>query len=127
MFRYQTGWELFFFTLDSPYHGISFSQLAGRATSGEFGAIRGVFWHSPMWHHEQVAEALFETILMAFPGTFGAAIVALPLAFLAAKNFAPLRSVRFVTRRFFDFFRGVDALIWTIIGALSGLKSAPIR
>ena len=68
-----------------------------------------------MWHHADVAWAIFETILMAFLGTFGAAIVALPLAFLAAKNFAPLRSVRFLFRRIFDFQRGVDALIWTIV------------
>jgi hypothetical protein len=40
---------------------------------------------------EDVAWALFETVLMAFLGTIGAAIVALPLAFLAARNFAPLR------------------------------------
>ena len=62
-----------------------------------------------------MAWAIFETILMAFLGTFGAAIVALPLAFLAAKNFAPLRSLRFLFRRIFDFQRGVDALIWTIL------------
>ena len=68
-----------------------------------------------MWHHADVAWAIFETILMAFLGTFGAAIVALPLAFLAAKNFAPLRSLRFLFRRVFDFQRGVDALIWTIL------------
>jgi phosphonate transport system permease protein len=48
-------------------------------------------------------------------GTFGAAIIALPLAFLAAKNFAPLVVVRQVVRRLFDFVRGVDGMIWTII------------
>ena len=45
----------------------------------------------------------------------GAAIVALPLAFVAARNFTPMRSVRFGVRRVFDFVRGVDGLIWTII------------
>lgn len=115
VFRYQLGWELFFFTLDSPYHGMAFGTLVSHALSGEAGAIWLDFWHNTMWHHDQVAGAIFETILMAFLGTFGAAMVALPLAFLAAKNFAPLMAVRFVMRRFFDFFRGVDALIWTII------------
>jgi len=52
---------------------------------------------------------------MAFLGTMGAAIVALPLAFAAARNFSPLMAVRAVVRRVFDFVRGVDALIWTII------------
>ena len=115
VFRYQPGWELFFFTLDSPYHGMPFADLVGRAWAGEFGAIWSDFFHNKMWHHDQVAGAIFETILMAFLGTFGAAIVSLPLAFLAARNFAPLRVVRFAARRLFDFFRGVDALIWTII------------
>jgi phosphonate transport system permease protein len=68
-----------------------------------------------MWLHKDVAWAIFETILMAFIGTFGAALVALPLAFLAASNFAPSQSVRFAMRRIFDFIRGVDALIFTIM------------
>ena len=59
--------------------------------------------------------AIYETILIAFLGTFGAGLVALPLAFLAARNFSPLRGVRFAARRLFDFLRGVDALIWTIV------------
>jgi len=115
VFRYQPGWELFFFTLDSPYHGMGLGEIISRATSGEANAIWSDFWHNRMWHHDQVAWAIFETILMAFLGTFGAAIVALPLAFLAARNFAPLMAIRFAARRLFDFFRGVDALIWTII------------
>jgi phosphonate transport system permease protein len=68
-----------------------------------------------MWLHKDVAWAMFETVLMAFLGTMGAAIVALPLSFLAARNFTPLQSVKFGVRRLFDFVRGVDALIWTII------------
>lgn len=115
LFRYSMGWELFFFTLDSPYHGLGLAELASRAFSGEFGAILNDFWTNKMWRHCDVAWAIFETILMAFLGTMGAAIIALPMAFLAAKNFAPLMLVRGVTRRLFDFFRGVDALIWTII------------
>lgn len=115
VFRYFVGWELFFFTLDSPYHGIGFGEVMTRALSGEAGAIAHDFWNNKMWRHGDVAWAIFETILMAFLGTLGGAIVALPLAFLAARNFAPLVVIRFATRRLFDFIRGVDALIWTII------------
>ncbi|MGR3321278.1 MAG: phosphonate ABC transporter, permease protein PhnE [Pseudooceanicola sp.] len=115
LFKYDIGWELFFFTLDSPYHGMPAGELAGRFVSGEAGAILGDFWHNAMWRHGEVAWAIFETILMAFLGTFGAALVALPMAFLAARNFTPLLLVRQATRRLFDFFRGVDALIWTIV------------
>lgn len=115
VFRYFTGWELFFFTLDSPYHGLGFGEVMARALGGESAEVWEDFWTNKMWRHQDVAWALFETILMAFLGTVGAAIVAFPLAFLAAKNFTPLMLVRQITRRFFDFFRGVDALIWTIV------------
>ena len=123
VFRYQPGWELFFFTLDSPFYGKGPMQLASMALWGErvdpdrsnIGHMLSDFWTNKMWHHGDVAWALFETVLMAFLGTMGAGIVALPLAFLAASNFTPLRSVRFAFRRVFDFVRGVDALIWTIV------------
>lgn len=115
VFRYFTGWELFWFTLDSPYHGKSPTELMGLAFAGEAGAIWQDFWTNKMWRHQDVAWAIFETILMAFLGTLGAGMVALPLAFLAARNFSPLRSITFATRRLFDFVRGVDALIWTVV------------
>jgi phosphonate transport system permease protein len=112
VFRYFYGWELFFFTLDSPFHGKSVTELL---SSGQYGAIWSDFWSNKMWRHADVAWALFETVLMAFLGTFGAAMIALPLGFLAARNFTPLGSLRFAARRVFDFLRGVDGLIWTIV------------
>lgn len=115
VFRYALGWELFFFTLDSPYHGVGPAALLGHALNGEAATIWQDFWGNTMWRHGDVAWALVETILMAFLGTFGAAIVALPLGFLAARNFTPLGSLRFAARRLFDFLRGVDGLIWTIV------------
>ncbi len=119
VFRYFPGWELFWFTLDSPYYGKSFAQIVfGEQWDPDRGNIEGAandFWHNPMWRHSDVAWAIGETILMAFLGTFGAALVALPLAFLAAKRFSPLMAVRFGMRRIFDFVRGVDGLIWTIV------------
>ncbi|RBW53102.1 phosphonate ABC transporter, permease protein PhnE [Ruegeria sp. A3M17] len=115
VFRYFNGWELFWFTLDSPYYGKPFPELAGLAARGEAGAILNDFWTNKMWRHQDVAWAIFETILMAFLGTLGAGMIALPLAFLATRNFNPLKSVRFLTRRVFDFVRGVDALIWTVV------------
>lgn len=115
VFKYNYGWELFFFTLDSPYYGMGLGQLASHALSGEAGAIVQDFWTNKMWRHGDVFWALLETLLMAFLGTVGAAMIALPLAFLAARNFAPLGAVRFAARRVFDFLRGVDGLIWTIV------------
>lgn len=115
VFRYFAGWELFFFTLDSPYHGLGLGELLQRAATGEAGAILHDFWTNKMWRHQDVAWAIAETLLMAFLGTIGAGIVALPLAFLAARNFNPLGPARFVMRRIFDFVRGVDSLIWTVV------------
>ena len=123
VYRYAFGWELFWFTLDSPFYGKSFGELARLAVSGErvvpgksnLGAMVHDFWNNSMWRHKDVIWAIFETILMAFLGTMGAALVALPMAFLAARNFTRLMSIRFAVRRVFDFVRGVDGLIWTII------------
>ena len=119
VFRYFAGWELFWFTLDSPYHGhglfsILFGDQIDPARSNFFGAWSD-FWQNPMWRHGDVVWAIGETILMAFLGTFGGALIALPLAFMAAKRFAPIMALRFAMRRVFDFVRGVDALIWTIV------------
>lgn len=122
-FKYEPGWELWFFTLDSPFYGKSFLELVSLATVGErvdaarsnIGYMAHEFWTNRMWRHGDVAWAIFETMLMAFLGTFAAAIVALPLSFIAARNFMPLGIFRGTIRRIFDFVRGVDGLIWTII------------
>ncbi len=122
-FRYHAGWELFFFTLDSPFYGKNPLELASMAVSGErvdpsqsnlSGMVSG-FWNNNMWRHGDVLWAIFETILMAFLGTMGAALIALPLGFVAASNMMPIGPIRFALRRIFDFIRGVDGLIWTII------------
>lgn len=123
VFRRQAGWELFFFDLRSPFYGKSFGELARLAVAGpdlrpgtsNIVAMGQDFWRNSVWHHGEVAWAMFETVLMAFLGTMGAGLVALPLAFLAASNFTPARALRQVVRRVFDFLRGVDALIWTIV------------
>lgn len=121
--RYFAGWELFFFTLDSPFSGMSWTELATSAFGGEqvwpgqtnIGAMLSDFWNNEMWRHKDVAWAIFETVLMAFLGTMGAMLFAFPLAFMAATDFSPSILARFGIRRLFDFLRGVDGLIWTII------------
>jgi len=59
--------------------------------------------------------ALAETLAIAFLGTLLAAIIALPLGFLAARNTTISQALRFLTRRGLDGLRGVDALIWALI------------
>lgn len=119
VFNYFPGWELFWFTLDSPYHGQSLlTILFGERLDPERPNVAGAisdWWNNAMWRHKDVAWAIGETILMAYLGTMGAAIIALPLGFLAAKGISPLRILRAATRRLFDLLRGVDALIWTVV------------
>ncbi len=122
-FRYFAGWELFFFTFDSQFHGKSVGQLLTLAlwqpridaARSNLSLMAGDVWTNRLWHHGEVVWAIFETILMAFLGTFSAALIALPLGFVAASNMMPIRALRFAMRRVFDFIRGVDALIWTIV------------
>ena len=121
--RYFPGWELFFFDLHSPFHRMSWAEIAESLAWGprlnpaqtNLSLMISNIWTNEIWRHGDVAWAMGETILMAFLGTFGAAMIALPLAFLAARNFTPARWLRFAVRRVLDFVRGVDALIFTIV------------
>jgi len=59
--------------------------------------------------------SMLETLAMAFLGTLFASLAAVPLGYLGAKNILPHFAAHFVIRRYFDFVRGVDALIWALI------------
>jgi phosphonate transport system permease protein len=59
--------------------------------------------------------ALGETLSIALLGTTLAAVFALPVSLLAAKNIAPSNIVRFPVRRFLDSIRGIDTLIWALV------------
>jgi phosphonate transport system permease protein len=59
--------------------------------------------------------ALGETLSIALLGTTLAAVFALPVSLLAAKNIVPSNIFRFPVRRVFDSIRGVDTLIWALV------------
>ncbi len=59
--------------------------------------------------------ALVETLAIAFAGTLTAAILAAPVAFLAARNVIPNIFIHFTVRRGLDIIRSVDALIWALV------------
>jgi phosphonate transport system permease protein len=58
-FRYQAGWELWFFTLDSPFYGKGFGDLVHLAVAGDridparsnLGYMLSEFWTNKMWRH----------------------------------------------------------------------------
>jgi len=133
---YSTGWENFWFDNSSPLHGTSLWQAIGLALSDErvdptqsnLSLVRSEIWDNNEWQHGQIMHAMLITILMAFCGTLLAAFTALPLSFMAANNINPVRLLRGSMKRAFDFLRGVDALIWSLIfirafglGPLSGI------
>ncbi len=59
--------------------------------------------------------ALAETLGIALLGTLTAALLAFPVAFLAARNVVPNPFARFAVRRGLDVVRSVDVLIWALI------------
>jgi phosphonate transport system permease protein len=77
--------------------------------------------------------AMGQTIAMAFLGTLIAAVLAIPLGMLCARNVVPVRIVQFLFRRSSDVLRGVDQLIWALIfvravglGPLAGILAIVI-
>ena len=68
------------------------------------------------WAHARAyGMALIETVAIALLGTLSAAILALPVGLLAARNVTAQRIVRFLARRSLDTIRSVDILIWALI------------
>jgi phosphonate transport system permease protein len=60
-------------------------------------------------------KALGETLSIALLGTTLAAVVALPVSLLAARNIVRSNLLRFPVRRVLDTIRGVDTLIWALV------------
>ncbi|UDL88270.1 phosphonate ABC transporter, permease protein PhnE [Mesorhizobium sp. PAMC28654] len=71
-------------------------------------------WYNGQWQHGDVWTKLLQTVVMAFLGTLLGGIVAFPLAFFAARNITPSGLLSQVLKRFFDFMRSVDMLIWAL-------------
>jgi len=67
------------------------------------------------WDHAQLWQSMLETVAMAYLGTLLGLVFAVPLGFLGARNVIPRPVFRFLTRRVFDGFRGLDQLIWALV------------
>ena len=116
------GWANFVFDTRSPFFGKSASEVASLIVSGpelkpgtSNLALAGYnIWNNAQWQHGDVWTKLLQTIVMAFLGTLLGGIVAFPLAFFAARNITPSGLLGQVLKRFFDFMRSVDMLIWAL-------------
>jgi len=72
----------------------------------------------PPWPGDSLPEfcvAIAETLGMAFLGTLIAAVLAVPLGFLGAKNIVSNGVIHFGLRRLFDAFRSIDGLVLALI------------
>jgi phosphonate transport system permease protein len=132
------GWENFIFDTNSPFFGLSSAEVWQTITSGEridpkmsnlALAWNNILYNSS-WQHLDVWTKLLQTIVMAFMGTLLAMLVAFPLSFIAARNITRNRPVNQITKRFFDFVRSVDMLIWALFftrafgpGPLAGISA----
>lgn len=90
--------------------------------------IRQMIPPSPGEQWVEILKGLAESIAMAFLGTAIAAVIAIPLGFMGARNVATNVLFRFSLRRVFDGFRGIDQLIWALayvravgLGPLAGV------
>ena len=93
---------------------ISFAQFgSGLAELGKFTAL--MIPPSTGGHLALFLRAMGETLAIALLGTLIAAVLALPLGLLAAKNTTPSLLLRFAIRRVLDVIRGIDTLIWALV------------
>jgi phosphonate transport system permease protein len=132
------GWANFVFDTSSPFWNKSFGEVTSLIISGErikpemsnAALAFNNIWYNSSWQHGDVWTKLMQTIVMAFIGTLLASLVAFPLAFIAARNIMPNFFANQVTKRFFDFLRSVDMLIWALFftrafgpGPLAGISA----
>ncbi|MCW5735465.1 MAG: phosphonate ABC transporter, permease protein PhnE [Enhydrobacter sp.] len=85
---------------------------------GKLGEIAGLMVppNPGDWAHVRIyLMSLIETVAIALLGTLTAAVLAVPLALLAAKNVTTARILHFLSRRSLDTIRSVDILIWALI------------
>ena len=103
-------------------------ERLNRGLSGLFVILRLMFPPSPGAQWDDILRGLGESVAMAFLGTFIAAILAVPLGFLGARNVVVNGLAHFSIRRVYDGFRGMDQLIWALafvravgLGPLAGV------
>ncbi|TGT45931.1 phosphonate ABC transporter, permease protein PhnE [Mesorhizobium sp. M8A.F.Ca.ET.165.01.1.1] len=116
------GWANFVFDTRSPFFGKSASEVISLIISGpelkpgtsNLALAGDSIWNNAQWQHGDVWTKLLQTIVMAFLGTLLGGIVAFPLAFFAARNITPSGVLSQGLKRFFDFMRSVDMLIWAL-------------
>ncbi|PIP01294.1 phosphonate ABC transporter, permease protein PhnE [Pleomorphomonas carboxyditropha] len=132
------GWVNFVFDTNSAFFGKSAGEILHLIAAeprldlarSNLAVAVDDFLYNPSWQHLDVWTKLLETVVMAFIGTLFAAIVAFPLSFIAARNITVNWLANQTAKRFFDFLRSVDMLIWALFftrafgpGPISGMAA----
>ena len=116
------GWPNFIFDTQSKFFGKPAGEVLSLIAGGpelEQGTPNwqlafNDFWNNNGWQHGDVLTKLLQTIVMAFLGTLLGAVFSFPMAFVAARNITPNRFANHLFKRFFDFLRSMDMLIWAM-------------
>ncbi len=108
-----------------------FDITPARLWRGLFGLgviLRQMIPPSPGEQWQDILQGLGQSVAMAFLGTLLAAVAAVPLGFLGARNVVVNALAHLSIRRVFDGFRGMDQLIWALafvravgLGPLAGV------
>ncbi len=130
--RLLGGWVLFLAWLTAVLWWFDFSPR--RLWNGLFGdqgilvILRLMVPPSPGAYLDDILKGMAESVAMAFLGSMAAALLAVPLGVLGARNVVTNLLFHFSIRRVFDGFRGVDQLIWALayvravgLGPLAGV------
>jgi phosphonate transport system permease protein len=99
-----------------------------RGLAGVWVILRQMVPPSPGAQWQDILRGLGESVAMAFLGTFAAAVLAVPLGLLGARNIVGNLLAHLSLRRFYDGLRGMDQLIWALafvravgLGPLAGV------
>ena len=99
-----------------------------RGLAGLLVILRQMFPPNPGAQWQDILQGMAESVAMAFLGTFAAAVLAVPLGLLGARNVVTNVLAHFSVRRVFDGLRGMDQLIWALafvravgLGPLAGV------
>lgn len=126
------GWGLFLAWLAALLWWFDFSpRRIWQGLTGEQGILtilRLMVPPSPGAYLDDILRGMAESVAMAFLGTVMAAVLAIPLGVLGARNVVVNVLLHFSLRRLFDGVRGVDQLIWALayvravgLGPLAGV------
>lgn len=116
------GWANFLYDPKSVLWGHDLFSTIGLVFSGDrvdpdrsnAQLVLNEWINNRAWQHGDILTKLLQTLVMAFVGTLFATLVAFPLAFIAARNITLNRSANWLMKRFFDFIRSIDMLIWAL-------------